>query len=73
MAHAQGEQDLETTALGLLSVRIGTIMEDHAAEAVMALPRARAEQLRRFRRLRRAGADIAAMALAAEVLLRERE
>lgn len=72
MAHDNGEDDLETAALEIPSVRIGMILEDHAAEAVMALPRSRPERLTRFERLRRAGSDIAAMALAAEVLMRRR-
>lgn len=72
MEHDNRERELKEAALALLSVRIGMIMEDHAAEAVMALPRSRPERLTRFERLRRAGSDIAAMALAAEVLMRRR-
>jgi len=70
MEHDNREGELEKAALALLSVRIGMIMEDHAAEAVMSLPQSRTEQRSRFRRLRRAGSDIVAMALAAEALLR---
>lgn len=64
------ERELEDAALSLLSVRIGMIMEDHAGEAVMALPQSRAARLTRYERLRRAGFEIGAMASAAEALLR---
>lgn len=64
------ERELEDAAVSLLSVRIGMIMEDHAGESVMGLPQSRPERLKRFERLRRAGSDIAAMASAAEALLR---
>lgn len=72
MAEHNGKEELMGAALALLSVHIGMIMEDHAAEAVMALPRSRPERLKRFERLRRAGSDIRAMAAAAEALMRRR-
>lgn len=64
------EQELQDTALALLSVRIGVIMEDHVGEAILSLPESRSERLKRFVRLRVAGSDIVAMASAAEALLR---
>lgn len=69
MMQEAAEHELEEIALALLSVRIGIIMEDHATEAVMSLPKAPAERVKRFQRLHRAGSDIAAMASAAEALL----
>lgn len=66
------DSDQQNSALALMSVRIGMIMEDHAGEAILSLPKSRAERLKRFERLRVAGSDIAAMASAAEALLRGR-
>ena len=62
--------EVEEEGLALLSVAIGMIMEDHADEAVMALPSAPDERRLRFRRLGQAGRDIVALAGAADVLLR---
>lgn len=53
--------------LGLLSVGIGMIMEDEAAEAVMDLPD---DPEARFARLRTAGQDITTLADAALAALR---
>lgn len=65
------EQGLQDAALALLSVRIGMIMEDHAGEAILSLPKSRTKRLKRFEILRLAGSDIAAMAAAAEAFLRQ--
>jgi len=70
MRRKAGERDIEEIALALLSVRIGMIMEDHAGEAILSLPKSRTNRLKRFGRLRVAGSDVAAMAAAAEALLR---
>lgn len=57
-------------ALALLSVEIGILMEDHVQQAILSLPAGNRERRERFERLRLAGNDIAAMAAAAEALLR---
>jgi hypothetical protein len=57
-------------ALALLSVAIGAIMEDEEVAAVSALPPGADERRARFVALGLAGRDIAALAAAAEVLLR---
>ena len=62
--------EVEEEGLALLSVAIGMIMEDHADEAVTALPARHVERRMRFTRLRQAGADIVALAGAADALLR---
>lgn len=64
--------DVETTdeALAMLSVIIGTIMEDEVDSAVSGLPADAAARQARFTALGAAGRDIAALAAAAEVLLR---
>lgn len=57
--------------LALLSVAIGTIMEDEVDAAITILPPAPDERFARFATLGQAGRDIAALARAAEVLLRQ--
>ncbi|MGQ0588110.1 MAG: hypothetical protein ACT4N8_01085 [Sphingosinicella sp.] len=53
--------------LGLLSVSIGAVMEDEAAEAILALPK---DPEARFARLKDAGQDIETLADAALAVLR---
>ncbi len=64
------DREVAEEALKLLSVAIGMIMEDHAEEAVTALPDGQTEQRARFARLRQAGSDIMAIAGAADVFIR---
>lgn len=64
------EPELVDEALALLSVAIGTILEDHADAAVQAIPSDPDARAARFAALRRAGSDIVALAEAAEALLR---
>jgi len=63
------EREFADEMLAMLSVAIGSIMEDEASAAVSMLPAAGADRSRHFEALRRAGSDIAALAVAAEVLL----
>lgn len=66
--------DTDTTdeALALLSVIIGTIMEDEVDSAVSSLPAAADARQARFAGLAAAGRDIAALAAAGELLIRRR-
>jgi len=64
------EREIAEPASALLSVAIGTLMEDHADAAVSALPIDTGDCVRHFERLRCVGNDIATLAKAAEVLLR---
>ena len=64
------EREFIDEATALLSVAIGTIMEDEVAAAVSALPGAGEARAQHFAALQRAGQDIAALAMAAEALLR---
>ncbi len=64
------EQEAVDEVLALISVAIGTIMEDEVDAAIMILPAAAGERAVRFSALRQAGRDIVALADAAEVLLR---
>lgn len=66
------DKDTTDEALALLSVIIGTIMEDEVDSAVSSLPAAADARQARFAALGAAGRDIAALAAAAEVLLRRR-
>ncbi len=67
------KSEVEEEGLALLSVAIGMIMEDHADEAVSALPETSDERRVRFTRLKQAGSDIMALADAADALLRMRK
>lgn len=60
-------------ALSLLSVAIGAIMEDEEVAAVSTLPPGADKRRARIAALGLAGRDIAALAAAAEVLLRRGE
>lgn len=53
-----------------MSVLIGMIMEDEVDRAVMMTPAAPPQFAKRIKRLREAGLDIAALASAADVVLR---
>lgn len=66
------ELDRIDETLALLSVAIGSIMEDEADAAVMALPTDKNAVQARFSALAAAGRDIVTLAAAAEVLLRRR-
>lgn len=66
------EQDRTDETLALLSVAIGSIMEDEVDAAVTALPTGIDDIEARFSALCAAGRDIASLAAAAEVLLRRR-
>lgn len=66
-------EEVVDPALALLSTAIWIIMEDHATDAVTSMPGAPSDRQQRFRLLGDAGADIAALSRAAEVLLNRRE
>lgn len=63
-------RELADEVLALLSLAIGSIMEDEVDAAVTLLPHDRSERSARFDALGAAGLDIAALAKAADVLLR---
>ena len=62
-----------TTALDAISVAIATILEDDQLIAVSLMPRSQDARTEVFERLEAAGADVAAQAIAAKVLLRRSE
>jgi hypothetical protein len=64
------DEEISSEAARLLSVAIGMIMEDHADSAVSTLSDAADDRRQHFQRLGQAGLDIAALATAADVLLR---
>ena len=63
----------DASALALLSLQIGMIMEDHSAAAVLGEWSTLEEGREHFARLHQAGSDILALAHAAEVVLRVQE
>jgi len=64
------ERAMFDEALALISVVIGTIMEDEVDNAVTALPIEFAERVKLFSAFEQAGGDISVLAAAASVLLR---
>lgn len=64
------DREIAEPGSALLSVAIGTLLEDHAGAAVSVLPTDAGDRIRHFERLRCVGRDIATLADAAEVLLR---
>ncbi len=64
------DPDLAERMLPLLSLSIGMIMEDEVDGALTLLPAAAEARSERFQALAQAGRDIAALAEAADVLLR---
>jgi len=64
------DREIGDKVLPLLSISIGIIMEEELDAAVSALPVDRDAQRARFADLQRAGQDIAALAQAAEVIIR---
>lgn len=65
----EGQSKSVDEALQLLSVTIGMLMEDHAAEAVSDLPVENQRRQSHFAELASAGRQIEALAVAAQALL----
>jgi hypothetical protein len=66
------DSEIAEPASALISVAIGTLMEDHADAAVSLLPTEPDDRIKHFERLQSVGRDIAILAGAAEVLLRRK-